>query len=130
MAISGWQHPWTPGPTDRVGPTVQTLAGHMALFAVLGFLLFYDVCYFANRRRVLLGVGTACLVGLVWGGITELYQVYVPNRGASIEDVAANTSGAVLGALVLAGVSRIVPIPGLRRVQTEAPKPGRFDHVR
>ena len=59
-----------------------------------------------------------------------MYQVYVPNRVASLEDVAANTAGAVLGALVLAGVDRVLPIPGLRRVQTEAPKLGRFDHVR
>ena len=60
---------------------------------------------------------TATIVALAaYSFVAESIQYFVPGRVSSIVDVVANTAGAALGALLLAGVHGWVARPSTRRV--------------
>jgi hypothetical protein len=71
------------------------LAGNVAAFVPLGLLVMA-----AWRIRTL-----GMLSGLLVGGACELVQLFEPGRVASLVDVATNTAGGALGALLLSAVS-------------------------
>ncbi len=49
----------------------------------------------------------AFIVSIVYAGTDEWHQSYVPGRSATVNDVAVDTVGLVLGALVLLAVRRL-----------------------
>ena len=89
---------------------------HVGEYAVLGFLLARAL----RMTRPSLGRGAvvagAALLGAFYGASDEFHQSFVPERTASLGDLAADAAGALLGALLLA------VLPGGRR-STTAPAP-------
>jgi VanZ family protein len=64
---------------------------HFAAYAVLGVLL--------GRAQALSGIAVAwaILIGVMIGGLDELYQSTVPNRHADVGDWLADSAGVVTG---------------------------------
>ena len=110
MLTAAWPNPRTPD-LSPVGSTQQEFLGHMVLFGILGTLVSYNFCYMKGRRYTLLCVMAASLIGLVWGVITEGYQLYVPAREASFLDVVADVLGAGVGGLFGVGLCRLIRFP-------------------
>lgn len=81
-------------------------AAHLLEYAVLGFLLARAL----RRTRPALGAGglvaAAGFLGALYGASDEFHQAFVPERTASLGDVVADAAGALLGAAVLAVLSR------------------------
>jgi VanZ family protein len=84
---------------DRVPGGDKT--AHLCEYAVLGFLLARAL----RRSRPSLGGGAvvalAALLGAAYGASDEFHQSFVPERTASLGDLAADGTGALLGALLL-----------------------------
>ena len=58
--------------------------------------------HFASRERRLPPAAMAVALGAALSFAMEVAQLFIPNRVASIQDVAANTAGTVIGALLFA----------------------------
>jgi hypothetical protein len=82
-----------------------TLAGHLILFGVLGFFTTRMLCSLLSfsRPRIMMLVLFGCLV---FGALDELHQMFVPGRQAEWIDLAADTAGALIGAVTFMIVSR------------------------
>ncbi len=71
-------------------------SGHVALFGILGGLLFFAwTGPLAGRFCWSAGIAAA------FGIVDELHQTWVPGRSSSVADVLSDVSGAVLGSCVL-----------------------------
>lgn len=97
MVIMTWPDLKAPSVGVPASHAPIALLAHLFLFGVFG-LLAYSACFIGRGK----GHNTfsfliAMIVGLVWGGITELSQLYVPGRFASLEDVAWNLAGSAAG---------------------------------
>ncbi len=77
--------PAAAGDHDDFGLLVLHL-GHFVAFAVMTWLWW----------RALLALRPALFIALLCGALTELAQLYVPDRGLSALDLALNGSGALL----------------------------------
>ena len=77
--------PAAAGDHDDFGLLVLHL-GHFVAFAVMTWLWW----------RALLALRPALVIALLCGALTELAQLYVPDRGLSALDLALNGSGALL----------------------------------
>jgi len=89
---------------DRVPGGDKT--GHLVEYAVLGFLLARAL---RISRPSLGGAGIAalaCLLGAAYGASDEFHQSFVPDRTSSLWDLAADGTGALLGALLLVLLSQ------------------------
>ncbi|MBN1311614.1 MAG: VanZ family protein [Anaerolineae bacterium] len=83
------------------GTELTDAAGHVILCGILVWLWYWALRGYLQPSWVL-GVGVA--VGLGLGIVTELAQVFVPSRGASLLDLLANVLGMGIAAgLVAAG---------------------------
>ena len=84
---------------DRVPGGDKT--AHLCEYAVLGLLLARGL----RLSRPSLGgagvVALAALLGAAYGATDEFHQSFVPERTASLGDLAADGTGALLGALLL-----------------------------
>jgi VanZ family protein len=93
LAVKVWAASWLPwaGAMDRMdlGSQSDKLV-HFSLFLLLGTLAARSWPHAAGRRWAWLGL-------LVLGCLTEWLQQYVPGRGASGLDLAADVAGASLG---------------------------------
>ena len=109
---------WSPQPTDGVGiaqviarwvaalfglppePTFDVLevAANVAMFVPFGVL--------ALTAYRWMRVWSATIAGLATSGIIEGVQLFLPTRYATVSDLIANTAGALLGALLVAGIRR------------------------
>ena len=76
--------------------SLVTNGGHVALFGILGGLLFLAWTG-PLAERFYWSAGTAAAFGIV----DELHQTWVPGRSSSIADVLSDASGAVLVGCVL-----------------------------
>ena len=114
MLIAAWQEPKTPDIGPELGSEFQASLAHFALFGILGVLVGLSVCYLKGRQQALLALGTAPLLGLIWGAATELYQLNVPGREFSLLDVLINFLGASFGGFVVVGLSRLMRFPVYR----------------
>lgn len=79
-------------------PAGADKVGHAGAYAVLGALLTL-----ATGR-----VWVAVLLATLFGVSDEIHQYFVPGRAADVLDVVADGVGALLGALVVAFLSRLV----------------------
>lgn len=86
-------------------------AAHVGEYAVLGFLLARALR--ATRPGPGGGaiVATAALLGTLYGASDEFHQSFVPERTATLGDLAADAAGSLLGAIVRAVTSRASPAP-------------------
>ena len=78
---------------------VLEVAGNVALFVPFGAL---SLTAYRWMR-----VWSAMLAGLVTSGLIEGVQLFLPTRYSTVSDLIANTAGACLGALLVAGARRI-----------------------
>ena len=130
---------WQPVPLTSIGEAVQVVladpvgglkssvflqvAFNVLLFIPLGFLL----AFWARRRlwvAAVSGFGLSLLIEVTQG--TALFGVYpCPYRTAEVDDIILNTTGAVVGWLIGAGVSKIWPYRDAERTADVDP-PSRF----
>lgn len=70
-------------------------------FGVLGLLVLSGARPEVPLRH---GLGTVVLAGFVLSLAIELSQLVIPGRYPTVQDVVMNTTGAVVGAVVVAGI--------------------------
>lgn len=77
--------------------------GHFAEYAVLAFLLFRAFSGGKATTGLLVKIALLCLaLSVLYGLSDEFHQSFVPNRDASLDDVAIDGGGAAVGLLVAA----------------------------
>jgi VanZ family protein len=90
-----------------------TVVAHFGLYAMLAALVVRtSTLQWPARDGLRAVVLPAIALCLAWGGIDEFYQGFVPGRDSSVEDVATDVSGAIIGAL-----SAFVTIGAWRRAR-------------
>ena len=76
------------------GTEITDAIGHVIINAILAFLWCWTISLYASTakttRLILIG-------GIVWCFVGELSQVFVPGRGTSLLDLAANILGVLIG---------------------------------
>ena len=93
LAFKIWEASWLPWAAlvESADPSAHTdKIVHFGLFLMLGFLAARSWPSTAGRWRALLGL-------LLLGCLTEWLQQFVPGRGTSAFDLAADVAGASLG---------------------------------
>jgi VanZ family protein len=71
---------------------------HLTEFAVLGFLLFITL-YF-TREKLLSSSITALAIGISYGLLDEIHQLFIPARSCQISDMLIDASGVLLAVLL------------------------------
>jgi VanZ family protein len=91
--------PGPPIPTPLAFPHSDKLL-HACAYAVLGTLALFGAArrIGAAERRASI---EAALVAAIYGASDELHQAFVPGRTSELLDLAADSSGGLLGAFVL-----------------------------
>ncbi len=99
-------------PSFLMLPTV----GHVVEFAVLAVLLLRLVQSNTRRRREAVWAASA-LLALLYAGVDEMHQSFVPGRQASLIDVGYDTLGAAAGLVTWAILGPTVRrlLPALRK---------------
>ena len=89
--------PWSP----RAQKSHADWAAHVVEYGVFGFLLgralWHHSLFWRSAGRVFLAV---CLIGVLYGATDEFHQRFVPQRDASVQDLAFDAVGAAFGALI------------------------------
>jgi VanZ family protein len=109
-----------PPPEPVVSLGVKDSWLHLVEYGVLGFLVARLVSAASGTRSHLAPVVVGALVGTLYGLSDEWHQSFVPGRDASASDAVMDAVGSTLGALLHAGVARII---AARRTPAE-PRPG------
>tara|TARA_B100001245_G_scaffold231497_1_gene212415 strand:+ start:1932 stop:2303 length:372 start_codon:yes stop_codon:yes gene_type:complete len=84
------------------------IGAHLGLFGILGALLYITlqtIEYSSIRHSDILVI---VLIGLGWGILTELYQLSVSGRYASVGDVVTDLTGAVVGGFLMGQIMRFL----------------------
>jgi VanZ family protein len=80
------------GNIPKLDITLFDKIGHAIAYAIYGFLLVNSI---KNRKiHVLFAI---IIIGTMYGGLNEIWQMYVADRYASIYDGIANAVGMILG---------------------------------
>lgn len=106
-AFSDWVRDFLAGLLPGEVPGVTTGGGllrkiaHFTEFAALGFCLSWQFGMLEKRKitALILGFGAAC--------VDETIQLFVPNRGPGLKDVAIDTCGVAAGILLLVLTQKI-----------------------
>ena len=114
MLVFTWPDPQTPDLGPERSAALEAFLAHFLLFGVLGVLVSYDVTYLKGRHRALLALAGAAVVGAVWGGVTELTQMLVPERDASFTDMLTDVLGAITAGAATVGACRLARFPAYR----------------
>jgi hypothetical protein len=76
------------------GTEITDAIGHVIINAILALLWYWTISLYASpaktTRLILIG-------GIVWCFVAELSQFFVPERGTSLLDLAANVLGVLIG---------------------------------
>jgi VanZ family protein len=83
----------TPPP---VGFQISDKIYHFLEFGVFGWLLVRSLTRLYPHRRRGTGVLLAALLGILWGGLDEVHQAFVPGRDASVLDGLADAAGVLI----------------------------------
>jgi len=84
----------------KIDPKLQDLL-HIPVFALLAFLWFRCFCHGTCGVKQMLGL--SILITLLFGILTECYQIIIPGRYFSLNDVLFNLIGTTAG--VVAGAT-------------------------
>ncbi len=86
-------------PTPEKSPWWVAIGGHLFLFSVLGSLV--SVCVAAIMRSPTPGnyLIAVVLIGTLWGMFTELYQMTIPGRSPSFDDLLLDVGGSLFGGI-------------------------------
>ena len=86
-------------PTPEISAWWVPVGGHLFLFGVLGGLTAACVATVARSPGIRNYLIAVVLMGILWGTVTELYQLTVPGRSASFEDLGLDLGGSVFGGI-------------------------------
>ena len=95
-------------------------AGHVAEFAILGFLL--TNVFIARRTKKRPTVILSLFSGIVYAASDELHQTFVPGRAGMITDVGIDTCGVVIGTFAFLGIYVLIERCAARRKERRAEK--------
>lgn len=93
---------------------VRKMIGHFALFGldgIFGYLTFDVWLNWVKMKKILISI----LVGLVIASISELIQLFAPNRGPSIMDVLIDLAGFIVGVGFVLLIQKIHQVSSLKR---------------
>lgn len=82
--------------TEIVFKPVRKLA-HFSEFAILGILIYLNVKEYKKNRVVLFALVLSALYALS----DEIHQIFVPGRACTFVDMCIDTSGALIGILLI-----------------------------
>lgn len=82
--------------TEIVFKPVRKLA-HFGEFAILGILMYLNVKEYKKNRVVLFALVLSALYALS----DEIHQIFVPGRACTFVDMCIDTSGALIGILLI-----------------------------
>jgi VanZ family protein len=103
LTLTSWPKPPTV-PIVSAIPNFDKVV-HFVLYGVEAFLLYRAVLW-PGRSRFSLGRVLALAGAMaVWAVADETHQAWIPGRSMEGEDVAADVTGAVVGAVVASGIS-------------------------
>ena len=74
---------------------------HLLAYAALAFAMCFWVSPAFRKRRPITTLVLAALAGSLYGVVDEVHQYFVPSRDCNIQDWAADTLGAAVGAVVM-----------------------------
>jgi VanZ family protein len=80
----------TPPP---VGFQISDKIYHFLEFGIFGWLLVRSLTKLYPSHQWRAGVALAALLGILWGGLDEVHQAFVPGRDASVLDGLADAAG-------------------------------------
>jgi VanZ family protein len=82
------------------------IGAHLGLFGILGALLYIILQTIEYSSIKHFDILVIVLIGLGWGILTELYQLSVSGRYASVGDVVTDLTGAVVGGFLMGQIMR------------------------
>ena len=84
------------------------IGAHLVLFGIQGMLLSitFQITEYSSIKHF--NILSIVLIGLGWGILTELYQLSVPGRYASVADVITDLVGAVIGGFLMLQMTRFL----------------------
>jgi len=99
-ALKEWIHTLFPG-AGLVSPTesdhILRKLMHFTEFAALGFLLTGEFRLLGKKRPYIWGFG----FGVAAAAIDECIQIFVPGRGPAVKDVGIDSTGVLLGTVLM-----------------------------
>ena len=84
------------------------IGAHLGLFGILGALLYITLRTIEYSSIKHFDILVIVLIGLGWGILTELYQLSVSGRYASVGDVVTDLTGAVIGGFLMGQIMRFI----------------------
>ena len=84
------------------------MGAHLGLFGILGALLYITLRTIEYSSINHFEILVVALIGLGWGILTELYQLSVSGRYASVGDVVTDLTGAVIGGILMGQIMRFI----------------------
>lgn len=85
---------------DNFAAIIRKLVGHFGLFALDGFvstLTAYEFLKDSKFKNNLVLFGSSLLLGLLVAGVSELIQIFTPDRYGSFFDILIDFGGFILG---------------------------------
>lgn len=94
------------GNFDSFASIIRKLAGHFGLFCIDGILSTLSFHLFLKDTKISswITVGISLVLGFVIASISELIQIFTPDRYGSWLDILIDFSGYLLGFLLLSAV--------------------------
>ena len=77
------------------GISMQDKLAHGVEYGIFGFLIQRSICYRFGCCINLFFIGFG--IGMVYGGLDEIHQLFIPGRQSCIEDFIADTVGVFAG---------------------------------
>jgi VanZ family protein len=78
---------------------------HLTEFAILGFLLF--IALYFTREIILSSSIKALIIGVFYGVLDELHQLFIPGRSCQISDMLIDSSGVLIAILLCNGFIKL-----------------------
>ena len=90
---------------------------HFTIYTILGILLMSlaETFDFTNKKRLLLSV----LIGLLYACLDEFHQSFTPGRTPLITDVLIDTSGVIVGSLIVLICVKIIQNKRKKKMKKE-----------
>lgn len=83
---------------------VRKLA-HFSIYAILGMLLMGLASTYEIKNKW--QIGTSLTVGILYAGLDEFHQSFIPGRTAMVLDVLIDTAGIITGILIIFIITKI-----------------------